>query len=189
MIKYAICGNIASGKSEVEKILLNLGYKVLDTDKVAHELLKEKSDEIINEFKGFDICEKNGEISRKKLAKIVFFDKKMKEKLEKILHPLIKIRIAKYFADNEKEEKVFVAVPLLFECGMENLFDKIIFIYTKDRIRLERLILRDNYSGEIAKIRMDSQIPQDEKVKKSDIVVYNNSSLEDLEREIKALVL
>lgn len=189
MIKYAICGNIASGKSEAEKIFIKMGYKILDTDNVAHELLIEKSDFIKKEFSPLDICEKNGEISRKKLGKIVFFDKKMKEKLEKILHPLIKAKIEEFFIENKKEEKVFVSIPLLFESGMQDLFDKIIFIYTNDRIRLERLILRDNYNEEYAKIRMNSQISQDEKVKKSDIVIYNNSSLEDLEREIKALIL
>ena len=189
MIKYAICGNIAAGKSEAEKIFSDMGYKILDTDNAAHELLIEKSDFIIKEFDGLDICEKNGKISRKKLGKIVFSDKKMKEKLENILHPLIKLKIEEFFTANKNEEKVFVSVPLLFESGMENLFDKIIFIYTDDRIRLKRLILRDKYNEEYAKIRMSSQISQDVKIKKSDIVIYNNSSLKDLEREIKALTL
>lgn len=189
MIKYAICGNIASGKSEVEKIFAKMGYKILDTDNVAHALLEEKSSIIIEQFENFDICEKNGAISRKKLGKIVFFDKKLKEKLENILHPLIRTKIEEFFAKNDNEEKVFVSIPLLFESGMQDLFDKIIFIYTDDKIRLERLILRDKYNEEYAKTRMNSQISQDLKIKKSDIVIYNNSTLEDLEREIKALTL
>jgi dephospho-CoA kinase len=166
-----------------------MGYKILDTDEVAHNLLKENSNIIIEQFSDYDICEKNGEISRKKLGKIVFSDKKLKEKLENILHPLVRIKIEEFYAKNEDEEKVFVSIPQLFESGMQDLFDKIIFIYASDRIRLKRLILRDNYNEEYAKIRMNSQISQDEKIEKSDIVIYNNSSLEDLESEIKDLVL
>ena len=188
MIKYAIVGNIASGKSEAEKILLKYGKKVLDTDEAAHELLDEQKDVILREFAGFDIVE-NGKISRQKLGKTVFSDNDLKQRLENILHPLIKIKIEQFFKENANEEMVFVAVPLLFESGMQDLFDKIIFIYTNDSIRLKRLILRDKYNEEYAKIRMDSQVSQDEKVLKSDFVVYNNTSLADLEKEIKALIL
>ena len=188
MIKYAIAGNIASGKSEAERILSEMGYKILDTDKVAHDLLDNFSDLIKKEFINFDISE-NGKISRKKLGKIVFFDKKMKKKLEKILHPQIRIKIEEFFEKNKYEEKVFVSIPLLFESNMQDLFDKIIFIYTNDRIRLKRLILRDKYNEEYAKIRMASQISQEEKIEKCDIVIYNNSTIEDLENELKALVL
>lgn len=189
MIKYAITGNIASGKSEVEKILSEMGYKIFDTDKAGHNLLNENSQKIIEQFRNFDICDENGKISRKKLGKVVFYDEKLKKILENILHPQIRTKISEFYEQNKNEEKVFVSIPLLFESGMTDLFDKIIFIYTNDRIRLERLILRDNYNEEYAKIRMNSQISQDEKVKKSDIVIYNNSSLEDLESEIKALTL
>lgn len=189
MIKYAISGNIASGKSEAERIISNLGYKVLDTDYVAHELLNSHSNEIIEIFKNFDIEDENKKISRNKLGCIIFNDKIMKEKLENFIHPLVKKEILKFFNNNKEEQKVFVSIPLLFESNMQNLFDKIIFIYSNDNLRLERLISRNNYTPEYAKIRMNSQISQDEKVKNSDIVVYNNSTLKYFEKEIKALIL
>ena len=72
---------------------------------------------------------------------------------------------------------------------MQDIFDKIVFIYTNDSIRLERLILRDKYNEEYAKIRMNAQISQDEKIKHSDIVIYNNSSLSELEKSVKNLIL
>ena len=84
---------------------------------------------------------------------------------------------------------VFVAVPQLFEANMEKLFDKIIFIYANDEIRLERLIKRNNYSEEYAKIRMNSQLPQEIKAKKSDYVIYNNSDLNCLKKELFKLVV
>ena len=85
MIKAALVGNIASGKSVAENILLKLGYKVLDTDKVCHKLLYEL-DEIAVVFRNFDVFE-NGRISREKLGKLVFDIPDLKQKLENILYP------------------------------------------------------------------------------------------------------
>ena len=96
MISFAIVGNIASGKSTVENILQEKGYKVFDTDIIAHEVLNDFAEEIINQFDGHDISE-NGKVSREKLGKIVFNDKKLKEKLEYIVHPEIKNRIKSIF--------------------------------------------------------------------------------------------
>lgn len=65
-----------------------------------------------------------------------------------------------------------------------DLFDKILFIYSNDELRLERLIKRNNYSREYAQVRIDSQISQDDKISRSDFVIYNNSSLEELENNV-----
>ncbi len=182
MIRVAISGNIASGKSEVEKILSNIGYKVLDTDKIAHDLL-ENNQEIINAFKDFDIME-NNKISREKLGKIVFSNSEMKSILEDILHPQIKVEIEKFFNLYALEKYVFVSIPLLFEAKMDDMFDKIIFVYADDEIRLKRLIARNGYSKDYALKRMNSQISQNEKVAKSDFIIKNNSSLESLKEQI-----
>ena len=187
MIKYAITGNIASGKSAVEEILKNAGEIVIDTDKISHELLNENK-EVIEAFKNYDILSE-GKISREKLGKIVFADKNLKKALEDILHPQIKKKIQYFFEQNMDKERVFVAVPLLFEVKMQDMFDKIIFIYCDDKIRLERLIQRDGYDIEHAKNRMKSQQNQDGKVKYSDIVIYNNSTPDELERLVKKLIL
>lgn len=187
MIKYAITGNIASGKSAVEKILANAGETVIDADKISHELLKNNS-EVIEAFKGYDILSE-GKISREKLGKIVFSDKNQKKILEEILHPQIKQKIQEFFEQNKDKERIFAAVPLLFEAKMEEMFDKIVFIYCDDKIRLERLLQRENYTIEYAKSRMKSQLNQDGKVKYSDIVIYNNSTLDELERLVKKLIL
>ena len=88
MVKIAITGNIAAGKSEVEKIIATKGYVVYDTDKFTHQILA-SSQEIKYTFKDYDVFE-NGKISRKKLGALVFANKKLKEKLENIIHPVIK---------------------------------------------------------------------------------------------------
>ena len=82
MRKIALTGNIASGKSEVQKILVSLGYKVLDTDIVGHELLHSNT-EIKNAFAEYDILE-NNEISREKLGKVVFNDENLLKKLKNL---------------------------------------------------------------------------------------------------------
>lgn len=179
MIKFALCGNIASGKSTVQKLLENQGYRVLDTDKVAHELLTVNNSELFLEFKKFDVFE-NGEFSREKLGKLVFTNKEIKQKLENILHPQIREKIKEFFEQNQNEKYLFVGIPLLFEANMTDLFDKIIFIYADVDIRLKRLLLRNGYSVEYAKARLNSQMRQEEKAQKSDYVINNNGSIEEL---------
>lgn len=190
MIKAALVGNIASGKSAAEKILNKFGYKVLDTDKVCHNLLDELgeiAEEFLFYFKDFDVFE-NEKISREKLGKLVFDNPDLKEKLENILYPHLKIKIKEFFTQNKNEDLVFVAIPLLFEAGMEDLFDKIFFVYCKDEIRLERLIKRNGYSKEYAKVRMNSQMSQEVKIVKSDYIIYNESTLDNLENNIRRAV-
>ena len=187
MIKFALCGNIASGKSTVQKLLENQGYRVLDTDKVAHELLTVNNSELFLEFKKFDVFE-NGEFSREKLGKLVFTNKEIKQKLENILHPQIREKIKEFFEQNQNEKYLFVGIPLLFEANMTDLFDKIIFIYADDDIRLKRLLLRNGYLVDYAKARLNSQMRQEEKTQKSDYVINNNGSIEELYKNLFKLL-
>lgn len=187
MIKVAITGNIASGKTVAEDFIKQF-YPVMDTDKIAHVLLEKNQDIIKKTFSEFDITE-NNKISRQKLAKIVFSDTTQKEKLEKILHPLIKNEIIRFFDEYKNSKMVFVSVPLLFEANFENLFDKIIFIYANDSLRLERLIKRNNLTISEAQKRLNSQISQEEKLKKCDYIIKNEGSIINLQNELEKVVL
>ncbi len=186
MLRVALVGNIASGKSAVESVLRELDYCVLDTDVVCHNLL-ESSESVRFAFKDYDILDE-GNISRDKLGKLVFSNPELKSKLENALYPDLKVEIEKFFNSKTSEQLAFVAIPLLYEAGMEDLFDRVVFIYCDDEIRLKRLISRNAYSEDYAKLRMNAQMSQDEKVKKADFVIYNNSTLEDLQKSIKHLV-
>ena len=185
MIKVAIAGNIASGKSEVEKILKEKGYKVFDTDKIAHKIL-ETSATVIEAFKMHDILD-NGIISRKKLGQLVFNNPELKQLLESIVHPLVKNEINKIFEIYNNEKYVFISIPLIFEANMQNLFDKIIFVYCNDDIRLKRLMKRNNLTEEEAKQRINSQIPQDKKIKKCDYVIKNEATIDNLRSQIEKI--
>lgn len=183
MLKVAITGNIAAGKSTVEKALMAKGYKVLDTDIVSHELLKDKNikKKIITAFLDYDILE-DDEISRVKLGRIVFDDVKFRKELEHIIHPEIKSEIVRFFnhLEAQRAKIAFASVPLLFEAGFDDIFNKILLVYSDDELRLQRLINRNNISLEHAKNRLKIQTSQEEKLSKADYVVYNNGSLIDL---------
>lgn len=189
MLKVAITGNIASGKSEIEKFLKSMGFNVLDTDVVAHDLLKKEN--IKNQIICFfpNVLE-NDEISRQKLGQIVFADENSRKTLENILHPLIKDEIMRFFCQQEKQGKkiAFVSVPLLFEAKFEGEFDKIILIYADDNIRIKRLMERNHLPLEYAQNRLKIQISQDKKVSLVDYVIYNNSSLKDLRIELEKIL-
>ena len=180
MLKIALTGNIASGKSTVQKILENKGFKVFDTDFAAHKLLEE-----LDEIKtAFPECIVSGKVSREKLGQLVFNNPEAKAKLESIIHPEIKREIEIFFSQNISEKVVFVAIPLLFEADMAYLFDKSLLIYSEDTLREERIISRNHYSVEYAKIRMQSQVSQDEKKHLCDFVIYNNGTLSELENSV-----
>jgi dephospho-CoA kinase len=186
MLKVAIVGNIACGKSTVEKLLSEYGFKVFDSDKICHQILDETK-ELFELFKDYDVFA-NGKIDRNKLGSIVFSSANLKSKLENVIYKHLRLNLKDIFDENSSEKFVFVSVPLLFEAKMENLFDRIVFVACDDEIRLNRLIKRNNYSLEYAKIRMNSQQPQNEKIKKSDYVIFNNSTEEDLKSQVVKLV-
>lgn len=171
MIKIAIVGNIASGKSTVENILKNKGFKVFDTDEIAHKILETNP----------KIREVFGTTDRKKIAKIVFSDSQKLKTLESIIHPLVKEKLEIIFSGEEKV--IFVSVPQLFEAGFETMFDKIIYITADKNIRKKRIIKRNSFSPEEAEQRIEAQ-QEEGKKEKCDFVIENNGNLEDLNYKI-----
>ena len=166
MLKIAITGNIASGKSEVEKIIAQ-NFPVFDADKIAHKFL--------------------GNVDRRALGEKVFSDPVARKKLEEYIHPKVKDEILKIFCESQ-EKCVFVSIPLLFETGFDKLFDKIIFVQCDDKLRLERLMKRNNFTKEQVLKRINAQIPQEEKINKSDFVIHNNLTKEELAEQVNELL-
>ena len=170
MIKIGLTGNIASGKSTVEAIIAEFGYKVVDLDKVSHSLLETTCrNEILKAFKTTE---------RKKIADIVFKDKNELKKLENIIHPKLKEYILNYFEENKSEKAVFISGALIYEAGFSDLFNKIIFVDCDKNIRLKRLIQRNSYDEETAKRRIEAQ--SDDFKSKADFIIRNNNDIKEL---------
>jgi dephospho-CoA kinase len=189
MIKFGLTGNICSGKSTAESILKELNIPLIDADDIVHDLLKNNKliiNKIIKEFKNFDIIT-NKIIDRQKLGNIVFKNPALKQKLENIIHPTVIKKINVFFKKNKNSKLAIASVPLLFEANLENLFDKIILITIDPKIQLNRLKNRNNISKKEAQLRIDSQLDQKIKFEKSDFIIDNSSSIENLKIHILSI--
>lgn len=185
MKKIAITGNIAAGKTTVQNFIEQKGYKVFDTDKSGHGLLNTMP-EIKQNFS--DCLDNYGKIDREKLGHMVFADPDLRAELESIIHPAIKKEILKFFEQNKSENLVFVGIPLLFETHMRDIFDKAVLIYADDEIREKRLLMRNNYTAEYARVRMNAQQSQDRKKSLCDYVIMNNGSISDLKFNVEKIL-
>jgi dephospho-CoA kinase len=189
---YGLTGGIATGKSTVSERLIEKGFTVIDSDKIAREVVEpntEAFNEIVSTF-GVKILDEHGALDRKKLGNFVFNNKIHLAKLNYITHPrikeVIKTRIKEYRQKNIKT--IFLDIPLLFEGDWHQFTEKNIVVYTSPEIQIERLMKRNNFTYEEALMRINAQMPIDEKKKLADIVIYNNGSIEDLYLSIDELI-
>lgn len=171
----AITGSIGSGKSELVRILNKRGYKTISADEIGHQLLLDKRvrDELVKVF-GREILSEEV-IDRKKLGGIVFPDPKALHKLNTILHPKIIDEIKKEKLKHSNEI-VFFEVPLLFEAGIENLFDLTLNIFAKLPVRIKRLKVRSGFSDAEIRERFSSQLGDEFKREKADLTIDNSGT-------------
>jgi len=190
MIKLAITGNISAGKTLIESLLQKEGIITVDTDEIVHELLSQDKEiiEKVNNLFDIDVKDNDGKINRKKVGDIVFSDKKKLKQLEKILHPEVKKLIDKIFQENINKKIVAVSVPQLYETGWEVYFDYVLLVIADDKIRIERLLKRNNLSKESAQKRLAAQISQEEKIKKADFVINNSEEVENTKLQLKKVL-
>ena len=170
-----ITGGIASGKSYVCDIIEKQGFKIIDSDKISHELSKigyPLYNAIIKEF-GNDYLLDNKELNRKKLGALIFNNENEKLRLNSISHPLIIDEINNQI-NKINNDLIFVDVPLLYESKMENLFDEIICVYVDRKTQIKRLMNRDNISYDYAVSKISSQMSLDEKAKLAHYVIDNS---------------
>ena len=180
-----LTGGIASGKSTVSKYLAEKGFKVYDADKIAKDISEKKSvqEEIILTF-GDKILEENRNIDRKKLKEIVFKNKEKLKQLNAIIHPKV-IDFYKELKEQNPDEIIIFDVPLLFESGIDKFCDRILVVISDYEIQLNRIVERDKIDRELASKIIKSQLSNKERIKKADVVIENNSSLEDLFEKVE----
>ncbi|WP_366775222.1 L-threonylcarbamoyladenylate synthase [uncultured Eubacterium sp.] len=165
-----LTGPTGAGKSYVCEIFRQKGFKIIDCDKIAHELTAKNAPilaELANEF-GEDIV-KNGELDRKLLASRAFDTKEHTKKLNSILHPAIIKR-----CKEEANGLTVLDASQLFEANMQNDCYKVIGVLADEDVRIKRIIARDNITEQQAKLRMSAQFDNDYFIDNCDYIIYNN---------------
>jgi len=168
-------------------MLEELGAVLIDTDQVARDVVRPGAPGlgmIVAQWGG-RVLSANGELDRQKLADIVFVDEQQRQKLNSILHPLIGRETAQRMAAAPGGRHVILAVPLLFESGFEKFVDRVWTVAADENLLVERITSRDNVSREQALQRIHSQMPQQQKIERANVVIYNNGSIEDTRRQVR----
>jgi len=181
MKTFGLTGGVGMGKSTAAEFLRARGAQVVDTDELARQLVQPGEAalaEIQNVF-GKKIISAGGRLRRDELARIVFADSAARKKLEEILHPKIRERWLAQMESWRRENHplAVVVIPLLFETQAGSQFDKIICVACSAANRQKRLLER-GWTPEQIRQRIAAQMPVDEKIARSDFVVWTDGDLE-----------
>lgn len=183
MLKVGLTGSIAAGKSFVCDCFRELGCHVLDADKTARDVVEPGSaglDQIVRDF-GSSVLQPNGELDRKKLGVLVFADEEKRRLLNSIVHPLVIETQDLWMNKCEKDDPDGIAIvdaALMIESGSYKRFDKIIVVWCEPAIQLSRLMRRNNLSKQDAKMRIDAQMPQEDKKRFADHLIDTTGGFE-----------
>ena len=184
-IIIGLTGNIATGKSEVRRMLERLGAFGIDADALAHKTMLKGTpgyQAVLGEF-GTDILLPNGEIDRASLASIVFQDAHALATLEALIHPLVGIAIQEMVEKTDHKVIVIEAIKLI-EAGLNQYCDSLWVTYSPEAIQINRLMATRGMDEVQARMRVRAQSPQEEKLKAADVVIRNEGSLVDTWQQV-----
>jgi dephospho-CoA kinase len=189
MLNVGLTGGIACGKSTVAQMFVRLGGQLIDFDKLAHEVQKPDGSawqDVVVLF-GQEILRPDRTIDRDKLAGIVFNDPEKLKALNGIVHPRV-FEAWYHRLENIKASHphaiVFSDVPLLFEAGLQALFDLTILVMVEPTEQVCRLTTRNAICREDAELRLSCQMPIHDKIPLADIVIDNQCALTETEAKV-----
>jgi dephospho-CoA kinase len=191
MLLIGLTGNIASGKSEVARMLAERGATLIDADVLAREAVEPETQALKDIVKrwGKEILNEDGSLDRDALRRIVFADQFELDALNRIVHPgVTRLRDREIARAKERGDDIVVCViPLLFERNLVEEFDAIVLVDAPRPLRLERLVATRGLEETDAMNMIASQMPAELKRARADYVIENNGSLDDLERDVDVL--
>lgn len=178
MLKIGLTGGIGTGKSIVAKVFQLLGIPVYVSDYEAKRLMnanEEIRQQLVSRF-GAGVYQSDG-LNTAKLASIIFKEKEALKDVNAIVHPVVRKDFERWAKEQIQAPYVIQESAILFDTGLYKNFDKIITVTANDETRIQRVIKRDHTKREMVEERMKNQLPEKEKVEKSDFVIYNNGEL------------
>ena len=184
-----ITGGIGSGKSTVSKLIEEAGYPVYYSDIRAKTIVNDHAElqQQIKQLLGEKSYDENGLYDRRYVADIVFENEEILLKLNSLIHPAVKIDFENWVAQ-QTTDFVFKETALLFELKLNESCYKSLLVTADDNCRLKRVMDRDNKTYREVETIMLRQMPEKDKVKIADFVIFNNDDLEDLEKETKKIL-
>jgi dephospho-CoA kinase len=184
-----LTGGIGAGKSEVARRLAQLGAVVIDSDRLAREVVEPGTEglaEVVAAF-GPEVLGPDGALDRPALGRRVFGDEAARHRLEAIIHPRVRARSAELIAAAPPDAVVVNDIPLLVETGIGAGFDLVVVVTASVPSRLRRLAGYRGMSAEEARSRMAAQATDEQRRAVADVVLDNDGSLEDLRAAVDRL--
>ncbi len=180
-----LTGGIGSGKSVAGDFFIELGIDVIDADHVSKNILddNESAKKLFLEHFGEKFIDKSNNIDRALLREEIFKNEDKKEALESIIHPLVREEIFNFIENSNSVYKI-IMVPLIYETNSQDFYDKIVVVDCKEENQIIRASKRDNKTkNDIINI-MKNQASSDERMSIADEVIKNDSSLDDLKKQV-----
>lgn len=177
MLQIGLTGNIGSGKTTVCRFFEILGVPVYYADLRARAIMDkaEVLEQVAGAF-GAEVLDEKGRLQRKALAEIVFNDREKLQKLNAIVHPLVRDNYRLWAAEQHNKSYVVQEAAILFETGMAASFDKVIVVAAPLELRIARVQQRDGVSPEEVLRRAANQLDEQDLIEKADFVIYNDDS-------------
>jgi len=183
-----LTGSIASGKSTVANMLKEMGFPIIDADLVARIVVEKGTAtlETIIETFGTEVIHEDGTLNREELGALIFSDPSKRKQLNDIIHPAIREEMVAQRQQllQQGHPVIIMDIPLLFESRLQSFVDKILVVTVTEQKQLERLMARNDFTHEEAKLRIQSQLPMSVKEEGADAVIYNNGTVEETKQQL-----